>query len=78
MFPKIHINLPSDFPKALVFIVPILLILLLGFISWGATALIIKGICWCFKLDFSLRIATGIWLILFLVSSLFNKNRSND
>lgn len=36
-------------------------------ISWGATCGIIWLICVCFGLDFSLLVATGIWLVLVLL-----------
>lgn len=36
-------------------------------ISWGATCGILWLICMCFGLDFSLLIATGIWLVLVLL-----------
>ena len=35
--------------------------------SWGATCGILWLICMCFGLDFSLLIATGIWLILVIL-----------
>ena len=53
---------------ALIFIV--LLILAYG-ISWIATCGIIKLITMCFGWTFKWSIATGIWLILALLSSSF-------
>lgn len=35
-------------------------------ISWAITVGIIKLICFCFGLSFSLLIATGIWLCIIL------------
>lgn len=47
-----------------------LLLILLGIaLSWGITIGIIALICLCFHLTFNLLIATGIWLILILISS---------
>lgn len=40
-------------------------------ISFGLTGLIIKGICWAFKLAFSWRVAFGVWLVLILIGSVF-------
>lgn len=39
--------------------------------SWCVTAGIIFLICKCFSLKFSLAVATGIWLAMFLVSGTF-------
>ena len=41
-------------------------------ISWFVTCVIIKLITICFGLTFSWSIATGIWLILLLLKSVFN------
>ena len=43
--------------------------------SFGITALLVKGICWAFGLAFSLKIAFGVWLILFLVRTLLSGMR---
>ena len=37
---------------------------------------LVKLICLCFGLVFSWKIATGIWLILGLLSMFFGKNKS--
>ena len=42
-------------------------------ISWIATCGIIKLITMCFGWTFKWNIATGIWLIMCLLSSVFNK-----
>lgn len=47
-----------------------ILLLILG-LSWLFTIGIIALICVCFGLTFNLLIATGIWLILTLISSFF-------
>lgn len=36
-------------------------------LSFGLTALLVKGVCWAFGLAFSLKIAFGVWLILCLI-----------
>lgn len=48
-------------------------VMLLG-TSWLITCGIIKLITWCFGLTFSWPIATGIWLILWLLGSIFKKS----
>ena len=40
-------------------------------LSWLLTCGIIKLICLCFGLTFSWLIATGIWLIMILLRSVF-------
>lgn len=40
-------------------------------ISWAVTTGIIWLICLCFGWTFSLLIATGVWLILTLIASVF-------
>lgn len=37
---------------------------------------LIKLICLCFGLVFSWKIATGVWLVLCLLSMFFGKNKS--
>lgn len=54
-------------------ILVILAILAVMAISWALTCGIIKLITLCFGLTFSFAIATGIWLILFLLGSTFKK-----
>jgi hypothetical protein len=46
-------------------------------LSWGETVGIIKLITLCFSWDFSLLIATGIWLAMFLVSACFKSRNSS-
>lgn len=55
--------------KGLLYLVILLFML---FISWGATVGIIYLITLCFNLHFSIVTATGIWLLMFLIKSLFN------
>lgn len=33
-------------------------------VTYAIVAGIVFGVCWAFKLDFSLRIAFGVWVIL--------------
>lgn len=42
--------------------------------SWLITCGLIKLITMCFGLTFSLGIATGVWLLMFLLRSVFGKN----
>ena len=44
-------------------------------ISWGLTCGIIYLITLCFGIVFNWWIATGIWLILFLLSAYFKSNK---
>lgn len=53
------------------FIVILILVIAYG-ISWIATCGIIKLITMCFGWTFKWSIATGIWLIMCLLSSVFN------
>lgn len=49
-----------------------LIFLVAAVISWAITAAIVWAICALFKLTFSLAIATGIWLIMVLLKSVFS------
>jgi len=42
-------------------------------LSWIVTCGIIKLICMCFGFHFTWKIATGIWLILAILQSVFGK-----
>lgn len=56
----------------------VIIILILSFgLSWIATCGIVKLICLCFGLTFSWLIATGIWLVMILLRSVFGSG-SND
>lgn len=46
-----------------------ILMFLLG--NWCATVGFVFLICLCFNLQFSIAVATGIWLIRILISSIF-------
>lgn len=50
----------------------IFLVLMIA-ISWAITCGIIKLITLCFGIGFSLAVATGIWLVLWLLGSTFKK-----
>lgn len=47
-------------------------------ISWIVTCGIIKLITMCFGLEFSWAIATGIWLIICILKSIFNVTVKKD
>lgn len=53
-------------------LVVILILVLLYGVSWIATCGIIKLITMCFGLTFKWGIATGIWLIICILKSIFN------
>lgn len=46
-------------------------------ISWIATCGIIKLITMCFGLEFSWAVATGIWLTICILKSIFNVTVNN-
>lgn len=52
----------------------ILIVVALYSISWILTCGIIKLITLCFGLNFNWLIATGIWLIMCVVQSIFKRN----
>lgn len=57
------------------FVVTIFVILLLAVIyaiSWAITIGAIYLICLCFGIEFKLLVATGIWLIICILKSIFN------
>lgn len=58
--------------------VVILLVAVCCGISWIATCGIIKLITMCFGLEFSWAIATGIWLIICILKSIFNVTVKKD
>ena len=58
--------------------VVILLVAVCYGISWIATCGIIKLITMCFGWEFSWAIATGIWLIIGILKSIFNVTVKKD
>ena len=56
---------------AVAIVVVLCLAMLLG-MSWIVTCGLIKLITMCFGLKFSWAIATGIWLIICILKSIFN------
>lgn len=59
-------------------IAAIIAILLVLGLSWILTCGILYLVTLCFSLAFSWQIATGIWLVLFLVSSFFKSSNSSS
>ena len=59
-------------------LVVILIIAALYGVSWIATCGIIKLITMCFGLTFKWSIATGIWLIICILRSIFNVTVKNN
>lgn len=55
----------------------IIVLFLILAISWGATCGILYLIALCFNITFSWPIATGTWLILFLLSCFFKSSNSS-
>ena len=58
-------------------VVVILLLAVCYGISWIVTCGIIKLITMCFGVEFSLAVATGIWLIICILKSIFNVTVNN-
>ena len=52
-------------------IITLLLAVAICSLSWLFTCGIIKLICICFGLTFSWAIATGVWLVMILLRSVF-------
>ena len=52
----------------------LILLFIVGYsLSWAITVGFIYLICLCFALNFSIKIATGIWLVLWLLWLFFKK-----
>lgn len=51
----------------------IVIFLIAAGMSWVATSGIILLICWLFGWDFSMKIATAIWLVMMLIYGIFSK-----
>lgn len=47
-------------------------------LSWSCTCGLIFLITLCFGWEFSWAVASGVWLILLMVSSFFRSNNSNS
>ena len=62
----------------IVAVVVILLFVICCGISWIVTCGIIKLITMCFGLEFSWAVATGIWLIICILKSIFNVTVKKD
>ena len=62
----------------IVAVVVILLFVICRGISWIVTCGIIKLITMCFGLEFSWAVATGIWLIICILKSIFNVTVKKD
>lgn len=58
--------------KLLGFVLSITLIFILSF---GITSSVVYGICWAFGLNFTWKIAIGIWLVLYILKSIFKSNK---
>ena len=59
-------------------ILVILVIALIAGISWGVVSFFVWLICLCFGIKFTFLIATGVWLILFLLCLVFGKSSNSD
>ena len=53
-----------------------MLILLSLSLSWAITCLLVKLVAWCFGFAFTLKLATGIWVIWLVLAGLFGKKRT--
>ena len=61
----------------IVALIAIVIFLVLGAISWIITCGIFYLITLCFSLEFSWLTATGVWLVLILLKSIFNTANKN-
>ena len=61
----------------IVALIAIVMFLVLGAISWIITCGIFYLITLCFGLEFSWLTATGVWLVLILLKSIFNTTNKN-
>ena len=61
----------------IVALVAIVIFLVLGAISWIITCGVFYLITLCFSLEFSWLTATGVWLVLILLKSIFNTANKN-
>lgn len=62
----------------LTFILGLIVIALILAVSWAITIGTIWLICLCFSWEFNLLIATGVWLILMLLSSVFGGRSKSE
>lgn len=51
----------------------IVIVLIVAGISWVVTSGIIWLICWLIGWDFSIKVATAIWLVMMLIYGSFSK-----
>ena len=58
-------------------LVAIVVFLILGAISWLITCGLFYLITLCFSLEFSWLTATGVWLVMILLKSIFNTTNKN-
>lgn len=49
----------------------ILVVALMGILSFGITSAILYGICWAFNFAFSWKLAIGVWLLIIILRSIF-------
>ena len=61
----------------IVALVAIVIFLILGAISWLITCGLFYLITLCFSLEFSWLTATGVWLVMILLKSIFNTTNKN-
>ena len=61
----------------MVALVAIVIFLVLGAISWIITCGTFYLITLCFGLEFSWLTATGVWLVMILLKSIFNTTNKN-
>ena len=72
---NIIFDIEYHIPTLLTVLAVIGIIVLSYALSWGITCGVIKLITLCFGLSFSLKYATGIWLILVLIKSILPKEK---
>lgn len=59
------------------FVIIGIMILILA-VSWGCTCLLVWLITLCFDIEFSLLMATGVWLVIILLQNIFSVTINNN
>lgn len=55
-------------------IVYIVIIIIAMIISFFLTAGLVSLVCWAFDLDFTWKLAAGVWAVIWLLKSIFGRS----
>lgn len=61
--------------KLITFIVGIVILMSSMFLDWLIAAGLVKVLSLCFGFTFNFKIATGIWLVLLILKSIFKQKK---